>query len=102
MTSLRVYLFASQIAKLFRIIWVCPRDAQRDALSNEVALYRLSYCCVFYEEVLLPLGCLQASSVAKIASEAALYYAACLLSSRCASRGVWLTLGDSGCLLSMH
>jgi hypothetical protein len=45
--------------------WFSPRDAQRDALSNEAALYALSYCCVFWEEVFFSLGRQQASIVTK-------------------------------------
>src|SRR6266849_23955 len=40
-----------------------PRDAQRDALSNEVALGRLSCCCVFCEEGVFPPRRQQASAV---------------------------------------
>jgi hypothetical protein len=64
-----------------------PRVAQRDALSNEVALDRLSCCCVFCEGVVFPLHRQQTSAVTKMASQAALHYTAYLLQSRCASRG---------------
>lgn len=67
---------------------IIPRDAQRAALSNEVALYRLSYYCVFCEEVVFPPCLQQASDVAKMACEAVLHYTAYLLQARCASRGM--------------
>ena len=64
-----------------------PRDAQRDVLSNEVALDRLSCCCVFCEGIVFPPHRQQTSAVTKMPSEAALHYTANLLQSRCASRG---------------
>ncbi len=65
-----------------------PTDAQRDVLLNEVALGCLSCCCVYCEEEgVLPCR-QQAIAVTRMVPEAALYYTACLLQSRCPSRGI--------------
>ncbi len=60
-------------------------------IPSEVALDRLSCCCVFCEEVAFLPCCQQANTVTKMASEAVLHYATCLLQSRCASRRQWGT-----------
>src|SRR5512135_2470147 len=60
----------------FGIKRLFPRDAQRDALANEVALGRLSCCCAFCEKGGVPPCRQQASAVTKMIPEAALYYTA--------------------------
>jgi hypothetical protein len=51
-----------------------PRDAQRDVLSNEVPLGRLSCCCVFCEEGVFSPSRQQASTVTKLVPEACAGY----------------------------
>src|SRR5882724_1955188 len=70
------------------------RDAQREALSNKVALYHLSCCCVFCERVPFPLDCQQAGSLTKRAWQAAFHDAVSLLPSRCASREGFPEIGS--------